>query len=377
MDADLRVMPRRIEAFPLRFRRPTPRKTPFGYQYGPQTVLVRITDDNGAVGWGEAWGTFPSGVGVEHRAALITTVLAPLFVNNAYESPSAAFKSLTAATRLLVNHSGEPGPIGQAIAGLDIALWDLVARRAGLPLWRLLGGPHGRVPAYASGLDPDQVEDALPAIRSAGYRAFKVRLWGGDAPHAETLRRIEAQATGLRMFADANQSWSPEQAVRQVESFEGIGLEWLEEAIPADATENEWRAVAAASQVPLAGGENIRGSAAAFVRAMTHGGLTVIQPDMCKWGGFSGCLPLAKDIIAAGKRYFPHYLGGGVGFLASAHLLAAAGGDGLLERDFHPNPLRDQLVEAPPVVAGMIDLPDTPGWGAEPSAAALQEYRAA
>ena len=162
-----------------------------------------------------------------------------------------------------------------------------------------------------------------------------------------------------------------------MKSFEGIGLEWLEEAIPADATEDEWRAVAAASPVPLAGGENIRGSAAAFVRAMTHGGLTVIQPDMCKWGGFSGCLPLAKDIIAAGKRYFPHYLGGGVGFLASAHLLAAAGGDGLLERDFHPNPLRDQLVEAPPVVAGMIDLPDTPGWGAEPSAAALQEYRAA
>ena len=59
MDADLRVMPRRIEAFPLRFRRPTPRKTPFGYQYGRQTVLVRITDDNGAVGWGEAWVPFP------------------------------------------------------------------------------------------------------------------------------------------------------------------------------------------------------------------------------------------------------------------------------------------------------------------------------
>jgi len=229
------------------------------------------------------------------------------------------------------------------------------------------------VPVYASGLDPDQVEGALPAFRAAGYRAFKVRLWGGDAPHAEILRRIKAQATGLRMFADANQSWTPEQAIRQARSFGGIGLEWLEEAIPADATEEEWRAVAAASPVPLAGGENIRGKAA-FLRAMTQGGLSVIQPDICKWGGFSGCLPLAKDIIAAGKHYFPHYLGGGVGFLASAHLLAATGGDGLLERDFHANPLRDRLVEAR-VVGGMIHLPDTPGWGPEPSPGVLEEYR--
>ena len=198
-------------------------------------MLVRITDAQGAVGWGEAWGTYPSGIGVEHRAALISTVMAPLLVGNRFDSPADAFAHLTGATRLLANHTGEAGPISQTIAGLDIALWDLVARRAGKPLWRLLGGTRDSVPAYASGLDPHQVDEALPAIRAAGYPAFKVRLWGGTAAHADTLRRFIDQAgPGIRLQADANQSWSVEDAIAQVRSFAGLGLQWIEEPIPAE-----------------------------------------------------------------------------------------------------------------------------------------------
>ena len=373
-DDDLRVAPRRVEALALRFRRATPKQTPFGIQYGPQTVIVRITDEQGAIGWGEAWGTFPSGIGVEHRAAMIRTVMAPLLEGIRFDSPADAFAHLTNATRLLANHTGEAGPISQTIAGLDIALWDLVARRVGKPLWRLLGGTRDSVPAYASGLDPDQIDEALPAIREAGYPAMKVRLWGGAAAHADTMRRIVEQAgPGIQVQADANQSWSLEQAISQVRSFAGVGLQWIEEPIAADATEAEWQQLHAASPIPLAGGENVRGHAA-FVRAMDCG-LSVVQPDICKWGGFSGCLTLAREIIASGRRYFPHYLGGGIGLLCSAHLLAAAGGDGQLERDFNANPLRDVLVRPPPVIGGMVTLPATPGWGAEPDEAVLREYQ--
>lgn len=369
----LRLAPRRIEAFALRFRRDTRLVTPFGINYGPQTVFLRVTDADGVMGWGEAWGTFPSGIGVEHRAALIRTVMAPLLEGQRFASPTDAFARLTAATRLLVNHTGEIGPIGQVLAGIDIALWDLVARRAGKPLWRLLGGARDSVPAYASGLNPQQIEAALPAIRAAGYPALKLRLWGGGEPHAETLRRIIAEAgPGLCVQADANQSWSLDEAVAQVRSFAGIGLQWIEEAIPADSTDAEWQRLCAASPVPLAAGENLR-SRAAFDQAMENG-LAIVQPDMCKWGGFSGCLPLARAIIASGRRYFPHYLGGGIGLLCSAHLLAAAGGDGQLERDAHPNPLRDHLVPPPAVIGGMVALPDVPGWGPPPDGAAMRDY---
>ena len=106
----------------------------------------------------------------------------------------------------------------------------------------------------------------------------------------------------------------------------------------------------------------------AYDRAIELGALAVIQPDVAKWGGISGCLPLARRIVDGGRRYCPHYLGGGIGLLASAHLLAATGGDGLLEVDCNPNPLREGL--AYPYAAledGCFVLPDAPGLGAAPA----------
>jgi L-alanine-DL-glutamate epimerase-like enolase superfamily enzyme len=114
---------------------------------------------------------------------------------------------------------------------------------------------------------------------------------------------------------------------------------------------------------------------AAFAAALDEGVLDVVQPDLAKWGGLSACLPLARRIRAAGKRYCPHYLGGGIGLLASAHLLAAVGGDGMLEIDANPNPLRSLLcgpLEA--VDAGRVSLPEAPGLGVEPDLAALAAF---
>ncbi len=373
---DTRVAIRRIELFPLRAPLPAPRATPFGRQFGPQTLVLRVTDAEGATGWGEAWGTFPSGFGVEHRAAFVEIVLAPLLTAQEFASPEAAFAHLTVATRLLANHTGEAGTVAQTIAGIDIALWDLVARRAGRPIWRVLGGERSAVPAYASGLDPDRVAEHLPALRRQGYAALKVRLWDGEAAHRETLETLLAAiGPDMQLLADANQSWSPEAARRQLASFGDIPLGWIEEPIPADCTDAEWQALRAVARVPISGGENIRGEAG-FSHALELGALAVIQPDICKWGGFSGCLPLARRIIAAGRRYCPHFLGGGIGLLCSAHLLAAAGGDGLLEHDVNANPLRSRLVVVPPIEGGMLGLPDLPGWGAAPDREVLRDYAA-
>ena len=92
--------------------------------------------------------------------------------------------------------------------------------------------------------------------------------------------------------------------------------------------------------MPLAAGENIA-SRAGFSQALGGDVLRVVQPDIAKWGGLSVCSDIARDILKAGKIFCPHYLGGGIGLLASAHLLAGVGGDGLLEVDSNDNPLRD------------------------------------
>jgi hypothetical protein len=119
---------------------------------------------------------------------------------------------------------------------------------------------------------------------------------------------------------------------------------------------------------------NLAGDAA-FDTALHASALRVVQPDLAKWGGFSGCLPVARRILGAGLRFCPHYLGGGVGLLASAHLLAAVGGDGLLEIDANPNPLRSLLC-APldRIENGRATLSDAAGVGIEPDLATLHAF---
>ena len=127
----------RVEAHVLRWPVRVPVRTSFGTMHDRPAVLVRVVAEDGAFGWGESWCNFPS-CGAEHRARLIETVLAPLLVGRAFASPEEAFRELSAKTAVLAIQSGEPGPIAQAIAGVDIALHDLAARRAGVPLWRHL-----------------------------------------------------------------------------------------------------------------------------------------------------------------------------------------------------------------------------------------------
>jgi D-galactarolactone cycloisomerase len=142
---------------------------------------------------------------------------------------------------------------------------------------------------------------------------------------------------------------------------------WLEEPLRADRPWSEWRRLAALSAIPLAAGENAIGDAG-FDALIASRAVAVVQPDLAKWGGVSGVLAVVDRIAAAGLRYCPHYLGAGVGLLASAHVLAARGGvDGMLEVDANENPLRSEL--CPPLATlarGTIRLGDAPGLGVVP-----------
>jgi L-alanine-DL-glutamate epimerase-like enolase superfamily enzyme len=115
--------------FALAFRHPLamPVVTSFGVMRDRPMVLVRAEDGDGVVGWGEAWCNFPS-VGAEHRVRIVNEILAPLVVQRTFAGPAEAYDVLTARTEILALQSGEPGPFAQAIAGVDLALWDIAAR---------------------------------------------------------------------------------------------------------------------------------------------------------------------------------------------------------------------------------------------------------
>jgi D-galactarolactone cycloisomerase len=131
------------------------------------------------------------------------------------------------------------------------------------------------------------------------------------------------------------------------------------------------------ARTPLAAGENIA-SRAGFAQVLGDDVLSVVQPDIAKWGGLSVCTGIARDIRNSSKTFCPHYLGGGIGLLASAHLLAGVGGDGLLEVDANDNPLRDRFSGAVADIRdGTITLNEAPGLGIDPDLDAIQQYRTA
>jgi L-alanine-DL-glutamate epimerase-like enolase superfamily enzyme len=363
-------------AFCYRYPLSTPVVTSFGRMLSRPAVFVRAEDTDGNAGWGEVWSNFPS-TGAEHRTRLVNEVLAPAISGVAVNEPLQIFEKLTRGTSVLALQCGEPGPFAQAIAGIDLAMWDLYARRRRTALWKLLGGSARQIKVYASGINPTGSRQMAEAALARGHRALKLKIGFEPADDRANLASLRDLIGNGMLAADANQGWSLAQALEIAPQLSEFNLAWLEEPIRADRPWREWRALREGAAVPLAAGENIA-SRDGFRQVLEDEVLQVVQPDIAKWGGITQCSAIARDITKSGKMFCPHYLGGGIGLLASAHLLAGVGGDGLLEVDSNDNPLRDRFCgPVANVRDGTITLGDDPGLGIEPDLASIEQYRTA
>lgn len=344
----------RFQVMVLRAPIKEPVRTAFGVMTDRPMVLVGITDREGRCGWGEIWCNFPS-CGAEHRARLFSSEIVPLLNGKTFGHPRECYDYLNEALHLLVNQTGEEGPVAQVIAGVDIALWDLYAQSQSLSLYHALVAelnpassgfrPIPEVAVYASGLNPGEPEKKVEEKLSHGYDAFKLKAGFGEQTDSRNVRVLrELLGPDKFLMIDANQGWSLDSASRMVRLLGEYKPYWIEEPLPVDAPQPAWNQLAELSPVALAGGENLRGETA-FDSAIESGVFGFIQPDIAKWGGITGTLSVAGKVISSGLSYCPHWLGGAVGLRASAHLLAAVGGRGLLEVDANNNPLRDDLIE--------------------------------
>jgi D-galactarolactone cycloisomerase len=366
----------RIEAWSFRQPVDRPVSTSFGTMIDRPAVFVRIEDKQGCFGWGEIFANWPA-AGAEHRVNLLIQDIADLVFESAILAPSDLFNALSQKTHIRAMQCGEMGPFRQVIAGLDTAVWDLFARQAKVPVRQLLNpGCQDQVPCYASGINIRDADHMINQARKHGFNAFKVKVgFDFDADIRDLKTIISLLDSNEQLFADANQAWDVQQAINFIERLDGARLGWLEEPIAVDAADKDWSTLASQSSVPLAGGENIAGNTA-FNAALGINALSVYQPDIAKWGGFTGCFEIAKKVRAAGRRYCPHFLGGGIGLIASAHLLAATGGDGLLEVDVNNNELRDGFeVTANCVKDGMWQLDGSVGLGIHQMPDRLMSYK--
>lgn len=336
-------------------------------------LFIKLEDQDGIVGWGEVWCNFPN-CGAEHRAKLLHETFEPLILGQSFNHPEEIYKLLSEKTAVLAIQSGEYGPIAQVIAGIDLAAWDLFSKKSNQPLWRYLGGTNPIIKTYASGINPDQPERAVETLLKSGYNAFKLKIGFSKTTDIENLNNLRKLIPKHKLMVDANQAWDLQTAIKHIQLIEEFELNWIEEPIRADNSIANWQALAKKCKTKLAAGENMS-SHQSFDEAIASKVFGVMQPDIAKWGGISGCLPIIRNLQKEGIEYCPHYLGGGIGLMASAHLLAASSSTGMLEIDSNPNPLRS-LVCGPlsNISNGDATLSELAGIGIEPDLEQLSQY---
>ncbi len=358
-------------------------------------LLVRIGTDAGLAGWGEAGQYGPA----EPVASQIHDVFAGMLLGEDPCRPAVHWERFYNRTR----DFGAKGSTIEAISGIDIALWDLLGKTRGAPVYELLGGAfRSQVRTYATGLyyrgaeRPTLAQD-LPLLREealqyreAGFPAVKAKI--GILTPFEDIERVaaarEALGPGVLLMVDANHAYNAHVACRVAQGIEPYDIYWFEEPVPPEDLAG-YVAVKSSCRIAIAGGE-CEHTRYGFARWFAERAVDIAQPDTCAAGGLTELHRIAAMASAFHVQCMPHVWGSGIAVAAGLHFLATLPpaphtafptppfNEPLLEWDANPNPLRTDLLTEPiRPVEGRVTVPEGPGLGVEVSLPVLERYLAA
>ncbi|MBN9315917.1 MAG: mandelate racemase/muconate lactonizing enzyme family protein [Devosia sp.] len=270
-----------------------------------ETPIVRITDADGAVGTGYS---YTIGTGGHSVIELLKRTLVPAIIGREAHEIEKLWRDL-----LFLTHATTTGAITSiALAAIDTALWDLKARKLGLPLHLLAGGAQDAIPLYTTEggwlhlEESALIEDALRA-RSDGFGGCKLKV---GRPIHEDVRRIaavrEAVGPGFEIFTDANQRFNVDEAIRRARAYEPLDIGWFEEPLTAEDISGHTRLVAHTS-IPIAVGESLY-SPIHFREYLERHACSVIQVDVGRIGGITPWLKVAHMAEAFNIAICPHFL---------------------------------------------------------------------
>lgn len=353
-----------VRAHPLRAVLETAQRTSQGDWPSLEIVIVEVETACGLLGVGECLARR----GAAGYARFIADALTPKLVGRSAHDRRALWAAMRGT---LTGRTG--GMLIEAIAGIDIALWDLAGKAAGQPVWRLLGGVGRReVVAYASSLnwgDDARAERELAAALARGFRQVKVKI-GKPAEAAISRVRMLRRLAGddVMLAVDANWIYDADEAMAVGRALADAGYGWFEEPIHPD-DHAGYRHLRRHLPVRLAAGESdfTAGDSAALVEDRTLG---LVQPDVARSGGITETWRIAEHAALHHVAYAPHVgWSGGVCAAASVHLAAAAESFLTFECMVFDNPLRQALTR--PVIGdvgglsatGTMPVPDAPGLG--------------
>lgn len=336
------------------------------YPAQAEVLLVRVVTDDGLVGWGEAHSPPIPRV----AQVLIEDLFAPQLIGKDPLAIDAIWDGLYASMRL---RGYSTGVMLEALAGVDIALWDLAGKALGKPIYTLLGGPYRtRIPAYHSGVPGGTVEARVAEAKKIvelGFTAMKTSV--GRAPLEEDLDGVEAMVEAVRgradVLVDAHGVYDARSATQAGRRLERMGAGWLEDPLPPEDVEG-YVALCAALDLPVASGET-ECNRWQFEDKLRRRASDVILPDVCRAGGISEGKKIALIADVHNVPWCVHAsISTAVHLMAGLHLAAATPNFLLCEypSSFKTSALANELFKGlPSPEGGFFDVLDRPGLGLE------------
>ena len=360
--------------------------------YAKRTAhLVEVETDEGITGWGECFG--PGNIAIANKT-IVEKVIQPMVVGDDPLNRDAIWHK----AYNLMRDSGQKGMPLQAISGVDIALWDIAGKVAGLPIHQLIGGAHRTsVPVYGYGMMlkhedvasmVDRFRDEAATIKEMGFVATKMKIGIGpkkDVRLAEAVRK--GVGDDFRFMADANHAYTTKDAFYVGRALGELNAYWFEEPVaPEDL--NGYRELRAGLDVSISGGE-AEFNRWAWRALLESRGLDIAQPEVCALGGISEYLRVLALCHVHFTPVINHVWGSAIAVATNFHLIAAMppipGGlhpwESMLEFDTTDNAFRDQLLTEPLDIKnqvarnnGRAKVPTGPGLGVEPDRQFIERF---
>jgi L-alanine-DL-glutamate epimerase-like enolase superfamily enzyme len=334
--------------------------------------VVRVRTDDGAEGWGQ---TAPYYVEQALKAMHSPAGISQFFLGKDPWDWEALVAEFTRK-----NHKHLSGYDWRALAGIDTAVYDLLGKVTGRPVYQLLGGAvRTRIPVYGSSMSrkttPEEEADRMEQLREThGFNGFKVRIadamghdkdvWPGRSEDVVKAVR-ERLGYDVILHADANGGYTEPEAIRMGRLLEDLKFGHFEEPCPYDDIASIAR-VSQALDIPIAGGEEDN-SLPQIHRIITSHAVDIIQPDIGYVGGMARARKVMQMAEAAGMTATPHCANMSMLQVFTLHLAASQpSANALQEWSIEERAHFDGIYgPLPKVIDGFVELSDAPGWGVE------------
>ncbi|HEY6336010.1 MAG TPA: mandelate racemase/muconate lactonizing enzyme family protein [Alphaproteobacteria bacterium] len=341
-------------------------------------LLVKVSTDAGIVGWGEVDGcpwVVKAIIEAPYSHTLVTGLKSLLLGENPLDTARLWDKMFQSTL-----YYGRQGAVIQAMAGIDLALWDIKGKALEEPVYKLLGGAlREKMRVYSSNMfqfTPEATAERAKRAIDTGHSAVKFgwepfgRDPKADCRFLDAIRKAIGGDNDLML--DVGLVWDAKTTIQRAELFKGYNLFWIEEPLHPDDYQGYAKVSAACTQKIAAGEEEC--TVVGFTRLIEEGGIDIVQVDLTRCG-FTQAMKIADIAHRLGRKVCNHNFTTDINTAASLHFLCAIPNALVMEYCVEPSEISRKLAKDPvKIVDGYAHLPKTPGLGVEPDPAVIEKY---